>query len=312
VCLNYFSKKTKTQEEIKTFLKRYERKNYSNTKSRQELIINLFKRHKETILLCIFNHFKNYCTDKDWSEKSSYLFGTPNFSVKKISSRKIWNRSKSQSWIQELKHAYFIAANCIISSIDKIHTSFNESIWDYHPHVETGNRLELSEIEVEMIRYICEIIPDSRKDKNKLIDGYWETLSQDSRYTLMEYIRELSNDPQVLNRYLMAENYSALEEKLYKICDRILYPQCDRIVRNLKELNEFFKYRDCCDIKADEKTLINCDKYLRRTKEQLGLKIKRRNNEPEETESFEEQFEELALTLEQETAQSAEQKSQDL
>ena len=104
-----------------------------------------------------------------------------------------------------------------------------------------------------------------------MLDGYWEIIKREERYSLMNYIMKLFSDYQIVNRYIMAEDLDELEEKIDRISTRILYPQYDRIVNNLEQIGKFFSEQKCYDIQIEEEILIKCDKYLCNIKEKLKL-----------------------------------------
>jgi hypothetical protein len=282
--LHYFKSEDyrKEKEKVMQFLKKYERNNFSNTIGRREIIHNFFKRNKNTILSPLFKHFKRHHNNSQETldEKYFYLFGIPTFNIKGKTCGMVWEKVESDPWVRELDSAKSTAIEFIGGAIASIEQSHNEDIYNHNDfHTMTGNIADLSDIEVEMIRYICKIIPDKRKDKNKLLDGYWEIIDIEDRRSLMNYIKNLYTDPQIINRYVMAIKLCELEEKLDRISTMILYPQYNRIVNNLGEIQNFFLNQNCYDIQVDEEILIKCDKYLSNIKEKLISSQKRSRND---------------------------------
>ena len=103
----------------------------------------------------------------------------------------------------------------------------------------------------------------------KLKQGQWEILDQKSRDRLYDLIHNLSDNKQVLNRYVFSESICGADEKLNDILREIKIPYYSRIVQEMDEISAFINSKHF--IKSDPESVKRCYKKLSKIKKELCI-----------------------------------------
>ena len=260
--------KDETRDDISDIINKYSTSYLgSNERARHKRIKTFYSDHKSKILNSVYNKLKNQTfVDREsvieqfpekWLEKHIL-----EYDVKKL-------KEDTEKCIEQaLKRIDKIKLEAIKCSRISGVTDMEEI------YIESENFIELSYFEIKMIKYICNLIPDTEtymknkndtETENKLKDDHWEIFPEYQRNKLWKYISKLRSDYDRINRYMNAESKDHLNEKLKELELKLKYPYYYRIKNALELIEHFFDKNPYKKLESEK--LSKCDRYLQKIKD---------------------------------------------
>ena len=250
---NYFGNSTECETAFKTFY----HKNQSETFLE---IQKYFGKYKYTDMIYGIPNILGF--NRKWWKKLSDSHkwkkaGDPS------QGKKIFYTNMEKS-LELLEKRALSETNIITESIEELH-------YAYHDELISGrsNKYLISEDEVDMIRYICTVIPDGKVYKEKLLNGEWEFLSSEIRNNIYIRMEKVQKDLQNWNQYIQASTYEELIQKSATIALKLKHPYCIRIFDDIKILAEFWDKTD--KLEFAEQDYIEFYRLLENIIKKLGI-----------------------------------------
>ena len=279
ICLHWYAvrlvrskyeNKKEILEEIIAILKKYANNTFANASECSRRFSYFFENHKTDLFLNTQEYFEKLKYSNEIFDYPDSSIISPDFNtyVKKIKHK--FDAAGKTAWDLDLLYKI---EGIVKRSLDLVEKRFREKETATNNEIsvlfenycdeevfpcfykKTGKEAQLSQNEIDLIMYICEIIPNGPVQQEKLSKHLqWERISSEERKQLCNKINLLKENVQIWNRYILAETIPELEYRTNEIIKRILYPYNQRIEILMENISRFLKTKDV-EIIPDEQYL---------------------------------------------------------
>ena len=294
ICLHWYAvrlvrskykNKKKILEEIIAILHRYVNNNFSNAAECERRFSHFFENHKNELFVDTQEYFEKLKYSNEIFNYPDSSIVPPDFNiyVQKLKlkfdtdGQKHWDLDllweieglvkRSLELLEKKFREKETAINIEISVLNENY--YDEDVFSCF-YKKTGKEAQLSKNEIDLIKYICEIIPNGPIQQERFWKyGQWERISLEERKLLCDKINLLKEDVQAWNRYFQADTIQKLENRTNSIIERILYPYNLRIEILMENILAFWKTKDVEGI-PDEQYL-KCYKLIKNLRAEMVI-----------------------------------------